>query len=435
MRRALVLAWLVAASAAAATNAQHPGPSITVSIDFREGHDQDVVAGLSFGLVISHDGGATWRWMCETALHYGFPVLPQYAYARSGRLFCASHDGLFVDRDGCTFAPTEHGDRFVSALTIGPDDTLYAAAAALDDANIYRSTDDGVTFAAGASPGQGGDWWNSIAVAPSAPGRVYLTGYRVGTPRTFLLFRSDDAGATFQPMERTGITTSNDSEIWIAGIDGEDPDTLYVRVSRQVLGVVSDAIYRSTDGGATWTNIYAVPDDVAFVRRASGELVVAGRNSGLHRSADRGDTWSDVPALPSITCLVESAAGEVWACTNNVGIEDAAIMKSTDLETWTRVLRYADIAGPVDCPADTVQHDVCAADPNEWCVIRAMFGIAGNPTGCVSEVPQPDLTTVDAPCDGCCCRAGGGRPGGGVVMLAGVLVSVTVRRRRRIVRA
>ena len=66
----------------------------------------DILAGMTFGAVVSHDGGATWHWMCEKAVLYGGLFDPDYAYSSSGAVFATTFDGSLVMRDGCTFTPT-----------------------------------------------------------------------------------------------------------------------------------------------------------------------------------------------------------------------------------------------------------------------------------------------------------------------------------------
>jgi hypothetical protein len=447
MVRRLVLAGvLVAVSAAAALANGRPPASST--INFRRGHDQDVLAGMTFGNVISHDGGETWHWMCEKAVIYGGNWDPDYAYAESGAIYATTFDGSLVMRDGCSFVPTQLGNEFVSSLTIGPDNAVFLATAHVatpanndpGDAKIYRSGDDGVTFTATADPGPGqvGDWWNSIEVAPSDGARVYLTGYRlVSGDREFLLFRSSDGGAAFTPMGTAGLTLTKDSDVFVVGISATDPDEVYLRITYQTVGVVSDAIYRSTDGGQTWTQIRSDNDSFAFLVEANGHLLVAGANVGLFESSDKGMTWSQVAGAPHINCLVQNDADEIWACTQNFGPEGAGIMKTSDLATWTKVLVYDEIDGPVDCPAGTLQYEECvaaatgAACGTQWCCLRSQFGIAADPTDCpVAPIVDgvPDGVIVKPPRDGCC-QAGG--PGAGASLLAVGIGALLLRRRRR----
>ena len=133
-------------------------------------------------------------------------------------MFATTFDGLLVDRDGCVFdytslAPAPPAKKFFSIVTVGPDGALFAAAFDPADGNIYKSTDDGMTFPNPTMPGMLNDWWQSIEVAPSDPSRVYLTGYRfipnpdgdAGNIKQFVLVKSINGGISFSPMQMTGI--------------------------------------------------------------------------------------------------------------------------------------------------------------------------------------------------------------------------------------
>lgn len=445
MRQLAVLLLLALATDAAANGR----PAGTSTINFRLGNEQDIAAGMTFGMVRSHDGGQTWHWMCEDAIKYGGMYDPDYAYTSDGSLFATTFDGSLVNRDGCTFVATPFGAKFVSSVTRGPDNALYmglvhpADATMSDpgDAKIYKSTDNGVTFPASAEPAAVGIWWSSIEVAPSDAQRVYLSGYRLsGGDRIFELYRSTDGGTSYAPMTLTGLTYSRNSTIEIVGVSALDPDHLYTRITFQNEAAISDALFRSTDAGQTWTEILARPADLAFVVRANGDLVAGSKDAELlvSRSPSNGAAWESIANPPHINCLVENTAGEVWACTQNFGIpgvptDNAGIMKSTDLATWTPVLRFQDLQGPVDCPAGTLQRDRCQGDGTplaQWCALRAQFGITGNPTSCAAVVdgPPPDGTTVTPPKPGCCESSAGGSPGS---LAVGALVGMLVLRRRR----
>jgi hypothetical protein len=148
----------------------------TVSIHFRQGHETDIVAGVTFGLLISHDGGATWQWMCDEAIGIAAAAYdPLYEFTPAGSLFARTAVGLVVMRDGCTFGPAASG--FVSTIALGPDGAFFYGAAQTPgttfpvDFHIYRSIDDGVTFPVHPQPDPATDinvWWESIAVATSS---------------------------------------------------------------------------------------------------------------------------------------------------------------------------------------------------------------------------------------------------------------------------
>lgn len=456
MLRQLLLGTALALAATSAAHANGRPPS-TSTITFRQGNEQHIVAGMTFGATFSHDGGATWHWMCEDAILYAGNWDPDYAYTASGAIFATTFGGLLVNRNGCEFEPTQFGESFMSAIGLGPDGALYSAGAQAanpaatppdpGDAKIHKSTDDGLTFPVAPSPGLVGDWWTSLEVAPSNAQRVYLTGYRFAGSKQFLMFRSNDGGTSYTAMATTGITTTANSQIDIVAIGRTDPDLLFARVTYQIENAISDGIYRSTDAGQTWTQVLMLQDEIAVVLRANGDLVAGTRSSGVRvsRAPSNGAVWEDLPAAPHINCLVENAAGEVWACTQNFGgnqvlSDDAGIMKSTDLVTWTKVLRYQDIAGPVDCAPGTLQRDQCVdksiGGTTNWCILRAQLGIVADPTVCAtltdSSVPD-DGGVVMPPKKGCCDNSASGGPMG--LAMTAVVATVLGRRRRRVTRA
>src|ERR1700733_1606480 len=198
-RFALVSLIVAALTANAGANGR---PAGTSTINFQQTNDTNVLAGMTFGTVESKDNGATWQWMCEAAVGYGGLYDPDYAYSRTGKVFATTFNGLTERADGCTFAATAAGTTFISGDALGPDGAFYYAASDPADSNVYKSTDDGVTFPISAMPGVLGDWWESIRVAPSDATRVYLTGYKLNgqNPKTFLLFKSVDGGVSYQPM-------------------------------------------------------------------------------------------------------------------------------------------------------------------------------------------------------------------------------------------
>jgi hypothetical protein len=430
MRRFAFL-LVVAAAQAAYANGRPPATS---DIHFRTGHEQDVLSGMTFGLVISHDGGTTWHWMCEKAVHYGGMYDPIYSYASSGDIFATTFDGFRVMHDGCNFDATllanDMPPHFASTSTIGPDGTIYVAMADAADGKIYTLSSDATTIAHSTMPGMINDWWESIMVAPSDPMRVYLSGYRLvsGSPKTFLLFKSVDGGANFTPMSMTGITqTSSNSAIDIVGVSAT-PDTLYARVTLET-GNIGDGLYVSTNGGTSWTKILSMQDSIAFLARANGDLVAATQTLGAQISHNNGTSWTALPSPPHLGCLVEKANGEVWGCTTNYGsmqvmADGYGIMKTTDLMSWSPVMKYQDIAGPVDCAAPTLQKTACI--DTTWCGLESQLGITSTVINCAVPTEAVDIT--HKPPKGCCDTGDGVGP---LTLALGVVVGILVGRPRR----
>ena len=129
-------------------------------------------------------------------------------------------------------------------------------------------------------------------------------------------------------MTMTGIgTTSENSAIDIVGISPVERDTLYVKVTLET-GTDGDAIYRSTNAGATWTKILSKNSrfGLAFLVRNDGTCVAGTRELGAWKSTElrSGTTWTRSTSAPHIGCLYENTADEVWACTQNYGVRSSA---------------------------------------------------------------------------------------------------------------
>ena len=472
MRFALGVLFVALMAASAGANGRDPN---TASIHFQRGAEQNIVAGMTFGMVISHDGGATWQWMCEQAVGYGGMWDPDYEYTSTGAIFATTFDGLKVMRDGCSFAATMAGSTFIARIMQTSDGTFYVAAGDPNDSMIYRSTDDGVTFPTTASPGVPNDWWQSIEGAPSDPNRLYITGHRLvmrctsnsGNPgascmnnsnctnggfcepqKDFLLFTSPDAGVSFTPMTMSGITTfSNNSFLEIVGVAPATPTTVYAKVTFET-GTTGDSVYRSTDAGATWTKILSKNSNfgLSFLVRSDGTCVAGTRELGAWSSADCATsatpTWTPLVSPPRIQCLYENSAHEVWACTQNTAIpqlgvdgDGYGIMKTSDLATWTGVLKYEAIQAPVACAAGTIQNDRCVERymdmQSPWCCLISQLGITSTAIDCTG--PRGCFAQIDGAVDGPithssgCCDAGSGSS----AVLGTLTVAMLLVRRRR----
>jgi uncharacterized protein (TIGR03382 family) len=477
MRIALASVLLAALAGTVAANGRDPYAS---SIHFRPGMESQIMAGMTFGLISSTDGGATWQWYCERAVGYGGTYDPDYVYTPAGDLFATTFDGLKVMRDGCTFAATPPGTTFVSRVERGPDNAIYYTASDPSDSKIYKSTDDGMSFPTSAQPGMLNDWWQTIMVAPSDAQRVYLSGYRLpmkctsnssnpGTACTdnsmcpggtcepqkeFLLFKSVNGGTSYTPMDMTDITpTSQNSAIEIVGIDPANANTVYARVTLEN-ATSGDSIYKSTDAGANWTKILTKSSNIgglSFLVRNDGSCVAGTRDMGSWKSkttnCQAGDAnWDVLTGAPHIGCLYKNAADEVWACTQNVASpqlgltsDGYGIMKSSDLATWTGVFRFQDLQKPVSCAGGTAQEDQCVQRymdmGSQWCCLVSQIGITSTAIDCngplqcfgPSADPAVDGITVEKPPDGCLgCGASSGPP-----VLLTLLVGATLLFRRR----
>lgn len=133
----------------------------------------------------------------------------------------------------------------------------------------------------------------SIAVDPTDARRLYAGA---GSGR---LCRSDDAGETWTEIDYLSALPNNEERAkgTVATVHIAESDPRRIFVAHDKLG-----LFRSTDGGATWTRPKGPPHKGA--RHVAGGLACApGRYfaafvDGVWASTDGGATWSPVEAIP-----------------------------------------------------------------------------------------------------------------------------------------
>jgi len=439
MLRHLSCVFACALASVGMTAAAHANgrPPVTNGVFFQPNDTDSIYVRSTFGLLVSHDAGCSFRWICEQNIGYGGTFDPKYAVAADGTLFATTFTGLRVSRDGgCSFTtataelpagdPGRVADTWVDALDIGPTGEVWIATAESGKPNdVFRSPDNGVTFVPRGlqSPTI---WWKSVLVAPSDAMHVYVSGYEVANTPTAHVRSTTDGGETWTPASLTAVQVAATPVVRVVAIDPADPLRVYI-VSVAANGADGDRLYRSTDGGASFGEVLATTQPIVSVviRDASTVLVAAG-SGGVFRSDDAGATFMPVASAPRLGCLGKRGDGSLVGCAANWDPDFMAVGTSADASQWQKIFRFVELAGPAACPAGTAQRDVC--DAQMWPALEAQFGATGPTCGAVA-----DLAGVDGgprPKDGGCCDAGDGPPTG-----AGLLALLTAwfvgRRRRR----
>ena len=457
MRRRLprlaICAAIVASAAAAPRSAAAHGrfPAIG-QIAFHPSDPDTLVARATFGLLVSRDGGGTWRWICTTVTGARLTEDPTIAVTPDGSMVAALFDGLSRGTsDGCSwsFPDADLTDVVVidQAQLPGTPETLLAVTSSGGADNlVYRSTDQGVTWDPTGDPIEP-ILFEAIAVAPSDPMRVYLSGSYPparDTPRMPFVHRSNDGGATWERLAFADFDET-DRNIYVLGVDPANPDHLLMRVKSEG----DDRLVRSTDAGTTWSVAATIPDVDAFAWSEDGSMVWIGGDSGtgLYRSDDRGATFTQIDAELEVTCLA-SRGSELWACGNNY-TDGFAIGLSTDGgDTFEKRLLYAEIPGMVECAPDSATTTMCTPELPDLIFDLGLPLDAGvpRPDGSVAPWldagPLPDGAAGDAgpgfdaggghggDDGGCSCDSAGGR-GPGVPVTAALIVLLVAARIRR----
>jgi photosystem II stability/assembly factor-like uncharacterized protein len=160
-----------------------------------------------------------------------------------------------------------------------------------------------------------GNRMSSIVVDPDNPATFWETGaYGPG------MYRTDDNGASFHQL-------GNIEHIDAASIDFTDPQRKTILAGVHEMPVLK----RSVDGGKTWDQVPGLPADIGFA--ASPYVIDAhtfllgtknGTGSGIFRSADGGTTWTKVLETPVTGPAVANGSKIQWLETNGGGVVTTA---------------------------------------------------------------------------------------------------------------
>src|SRR5450432_2691933 len=197
---------------------------------------------------------------------------------------------------------------------------------------LWSSTDGGATFG---KLGTSGDMiLNRLSFVLWDPDNTkvfWASGiYGWESPFTDSVFKTTDLGASFSGYKAlSAIQSTNDS----VSVDFTDPDRkLMLSGGHEQTGV----LFRSTDAGATWTDIgHSLPANLGFctatlVLDAKTLLVgcaasYSGKNGAVLRSTNGGDAWTQVHD--------KGVAGQpLWASDGSIywAAESGGIYKSMD---------------------------------------------------------------------------------------------------------
>lgn len=183
--------------------------------------------------------------------------------------------------------------------------------------SFFRSTNGGRTWNAGF---HFEEQVTEIAIDPTDGRRVYVATLPIGNPGGGV-YRSEDGGDTFTKIASPWFGA------WGIGVGGPDGRTLYYSSA-------SREFVRSTDGGATWTIRSTLFNNVQkmLVDRNDPDRIVAMIGTWLGRSTDGGTTWVETTPNGSITGLARVSDSVLVMGTLQ------GLYRSADAgETWTQV--------------------------------------------------------------------------------------------------
>ncbi|MEV6617902.1 cellulose binding domain-containing protein [Streptomyces sp. NPDC051051] len=242
---------------------------------------------------------------------------------------------------------------------------------------VMRSADRGASWQrtdlpfklGGNMPGRG--MGERLAVDPNRNSVLYL-----GAPSGKGLWRSTDSGVTWSqvtnfpnvgnyvqdPSDTSGYASDNQGIVWVTfdestGTSGTATKTIYVGVAD-----TDNAVYRSTDAGATWSRLAGQPTGYlahkGVLDTVDGQLYLAYSDKGgpydggkgrLYRYTTATGTWTDIsPVAEADTyygfsglTVDRQRPGTVMATAYSSWWPDTQIFRSTDSGgTWTKAWDY-----------------------------------------------------------------------------------------------
>ncbi len=219
---------------------------------------------------------------------------------------------------------------------------------------VWKTTDGGHNWACVSDSFFRRSSVGALAVAPSDPNVIYVGIGERDIRGNFMqgdgVYRSTDGGKTWRHLglEQTGI-------IGRIVIHPQNPDHVWVAALGRIFGAdaqsIERGVYRSTDGGKTWQRVLHTSPKAGAVHialdpsnprtlyaamwqayRSPYSMSSGGPESGLWKSTDGGDTWTNIgdrPGLPKgivgkigisvspanpkrVWALIESASGGLF---------------------------------------------------------------------------------------------------------------------------
>lgn len=246
-----------------------------------------------------------------------------------------------------------------TAITPGNDNIMYAVTRY--GGYIYKSVDRGSTFSYAGGFSAGGEGlasWNSpVVICPAQTSVLYL-----GTKK---IFKSTTAAGSWSTTNSGNNLDGN--PVLSLAVSATNPDTAYAGTAPIA---VPAHIFRTTNGGTTWTNVTGIipdryPIDMTVDPQNSSiaYVTMGGFGSGhVYKTTNTGTSWTDVtgtlPDVPTTAAVVDpfrsnvvyvgndlgvyvsTDAGDTWS-TFNTGLPDAVIVADLTVSPSNRALRVA----------------------------------------------------------------------------------------------
>ncbi len=361
-----------------------------------------ILVRATFGFLVSEDGGASWRWVCEQAIGFEDVFDPPIALLAGDVILAGLQTGLSRSSDfGCgfSFESDVFPGKYVIDVTAdrgAPANGLAVSTTPMGtslETIVASTTDGGATWQPTAAALETNFRAITIEVARSNPDRIYVTGLLEPSYEPVVAV-SDDAGQSW--VVRDNLETGG--PVFISAVDPTDPDRVYARVP----GNDVDTLYVSVDAAETVQEVAQRPGRMlGFALSEDGSRIAIGGPLFGIESADAMDLELTQRSSVSARCLTFGPGNELFVCGDEAA-DGWTIGSSMDEgATVTPLLTLPALAESTCEPTASI----CSA---YWPGLRSLLGLDPS-TG--SGTTSPTTTTGgaddDETGDGCGCKAGG----------------------------
>ena len=336
--------------------------------------------------------GTIWRTVnggdgIQAAIHPGSPALT-WTSSQGGQIYRASDGGLATAPHFRSVAPPVDPEEFLPFFTVVRLDPRSGSTIYTGSWRVWKSPDGGDTWAPlPTSVVDGGRWDTSASVTAIALSASSSQALLVA--KTNGIFRSDDGG-------RTWTTGRGIADVKVTSVE-LDPRDAY-RAYATFAAASGPSLYASDDGGRTWTPSAAglpeFPAQVVRVDPTDSNDLFCGTDVGVFRSTDRGRTWArfgtGLPAASVHDLDIHEDGSIVRVATHGRGIWELAVPATNAPPTATILAPtgsvFATVGSAVDFSGSVADPDAGDAAAGTWFFPDDSTSVPLPPSGSVRHV-------------------------------------------------